>query len=121
MAGEVARLMRQSCRRETRAFTDHVTHTALGVATSVADGYGRPVAGEQRDCYRRARRLLAELETQLAVARHADLLSPGAVAQVTVRVGAVARLLTGYLSFIERQIAAESAAEAADAARLTRA
>ena len=50
LGGEVARLMRQSCRRETRAFTDQVTHTAIAVATSVADGYGRATATEQRDC-----------------------------------------------------------------------
>ena len=51
LGGDVARLMRQSCRRETRALTDHITHTAVAVATSVADGYGRPSA----DLFDRAR------------------------------------------------------------------
>ena len=113
LGGDVARLMRQSCRRETRALTDQITSTALSVATSVADGYGRAAAGEQRDCYRRARRLLGELETQLAVARHAELVTPASIGPLMVRVGAVARLLAGYLSFIERQIAAEAAADGA--------
>jgi four helix bundle protein len=110
LAGEVARLMRLACRRETRAFTDQVTRTAVAVATSVADGYGRADAVEQRECYRRARRYLAELETELAVARHAELVAPATRAQVMLRVGGVSRLLVGYLAFIERQIVAEAAA-----------
>lgn len=114
LGGEVARLARQQARRETRAFTDSLVATALAVATSVADGYGRPAAVEQRDCYRRAKRLLAELETALAVARHADLVTPATLSQIALRVTSVGRLLTGYLSFIERQVAAEVAiAEAA--------
>lgn len=113
LGGEVARLMRQNCRRETRAFNDQIVCTALAIATSVADGYSRLVTTDQRDCYRRAKRFLGELETQLAVARHADLISPAALAQLTLRLGAVARLLTGYLAFIERQIAAEAAADTA--------
>jgi len=111
MSGEVTRLMRQSCRRETRTFTDQVTATAVAVATSIADGYGRPEASDQRDCYRRAKRFLAQLETELAVARHANLVSPETLAQLTLRLGAVARLLAGYLSFIDRQLAVEAAAD----------
>jgi four helix bundle protein len=111
LGGEVTRLMRQSCRRETRIFTDQVVCTALAVATSVADGYARPAAADQRDCYRRAKRFLGELETLLAVARHAGLISPAALAQLTIRLGGVARLLSGYLAFIERQLAAEGAAD----------
>lgn len=120
LGGDVARLMRQSCRREIRALTDQITHTAVAVATSVADGYGRPAATEQRECYRRARRALAELETQLAVARHADLVSAASLAPVVARIGAVSRLLTGYLAFIERQLSAEAAAAADDLAAASR-
>ncbi|HWJ22605.1 MAG TPA: four helix bundle protein [Gemmatimonadaceae bacterium] len=109
LGGEVARHARQHARRETRAFTDQLLGTALAVATSVADGYGRPVATEQRDCYRRAKRFLAELETALAVARHADLVSPTALSQLSLRIASVNRLLAGYLAFIERQVIAEAA------------
>jgi four helix bundle protein len=109
LGGEVTRHARQHARRETRAFTDQMVGTALAVATSVADGYGRPAAAEQRDCYRRAKRFLAELETALAVARHAELVSPAALAQLSLRIASVSRLLAGYLAFIERQVAAEAA------------
>jgi four helix bundle protein len=119
MGGEVTRLMRQRCRRETRTFTDQVTATALAVATSIADGYGRPDPADQRDCYRRAKRFLAQLETELAVARHANLVSPETLAQLTLRLGAVSRLLGGYLSFIDRQIAVEAAADAAALGTIT--
>jgi len=109
LGGEVTRHARQHARRETRAFTDQLVGTALAVATSVADGYGRPAATEQRDCYRRAKRFLTELETALAVARHADIVSPTALSQLSLRITTVGRLLAGYLAFIERQVAAEAA------------
>ncbi|HET7458096.1 MAG TPA: four helix bundle protein [Gemmatimonadaceae bacterium] len=109
LGGEVTRHARQHARRETRAFTDQLVATALAIATSVADGYGRSAATEQRACYRRAKRFLGELETTLAVARHADLVTPTALSQLSVRVATVGRLLSGYLAFIERQVAAEAA------------
>ena len=104
LAGDVVRAARQGMKRETRPISDAAMLTALAVATHIADGYARLTPPEQRDSYRLARRALLRLETELAVARHADLLPTGAFSDLTARSSLVAKLLTGYVAYLDRQI-----------------
>ena len=104
LAGDVVRAARQGMKRETRSVSDAAMLTALAVATHVADGYARPTPPEQRDSYRSAKRALLRLETELAVARHADLLPTGTFTDLAARSALVARLLTGYVAYLDRQI-----------------
>jgi four helix bundle protein len=107
LGGEVLRIVRQSARRETKTATDTLIATALAVAGHIAEGYGRYTAPEQRQLYRAAKRDLLRLETQLAILRHADLLSIAAHGELLKRTNHVARLLAGYLVYLERQRATE--------------
>jgi four helix bundle protein len=104
LAGEVVRLARQGARRETKALTDHMILTAVSVAEYIADGYARYTTPEQRQLYRAAKRALLRVETQLAVARHAELITAAVHADLVARVQVVQRLLGGYLVYLERQI-----------------
>ena len=108
LAGDVIRAIRPGVRRETRGVSDAVMETALSVGCHIADGYARPTALEQRESYLAAKRALLRLESQLAVARHADLLPAGAFTELTARSGQAARLLTGYVIYLDRQIAEEA-------------
>jgi hypothetical protein len=83
--------------------------TALAVGSHVADGYARPTSEEQREAYLGAKRALLRLETELAVARHAELIPAGVFGELTSRSGQVSRLITGYLAFLDRQIADDAA------------
>ena len=65
--------------------------------------------GEQRQFYRAAKRDLLRLETSLAVARQADLLSVAHHAQLATRIQTVSRLLSGFLVYLDRQIAGDKA------------
>jgi four helix bundle protein len=105
LAGDVVRAVRPGVRRETKCISDAALATALAVATHIADGYASLTPPEQRDSYHSARRALLRLETELAVARHADLLPAGAFTELTTRSGQVAKLLAGYLAFLDRQLA----------------
>jgi four helix bundle protein len=105
LGGDTLRLVRQSSRRETKAFTDEILRMAAVPAACIAEAHTRPAVDEQRECYLRARRALAELETRCAIARSGELLTAPAMAQLSTRIGAVAQLLGGYLGFIERQMA----------------
>ena len=78
--------------------------STVSIATHVAEGYTRATPGEQRDSYLAAKRALARLESELAVAKHAELLPAGAFADLASRSGQVAKLLTGYLVYLDRQI-----------------
>ena len=105
LAGDVIRAVRQGMRRETKTVSDAVMATALAVGTHIADGYSRPTPPEQREAYLAAKRALLRLETELAVAKHADLLPAGSFTELTIRSGQVAKLLTGYLIYLDRQLA----------------
>ena len=107
LGGEVVKAMRQGSRREIKAFTDHVMHAAVAVAAAVADGYGHFSNAQQRPHFVEAKRSLVALETLLAIARQAGLITPAAQAALCTRISSVSRLLTGYLTYLDRQIAIE--------------
>lgn len=109
LAGDLTRSLRQSTRRETKAMTDRLMLTALAVAEQVADGHSRYTGEEQRDIYRGAKRDLLLVETQLAVARHADLVPASAQTLLLDRIQVLHRLLAGYLAYLDRQLTEEKA------------
>ena len=104
LGAEVIRSLRQTNRREIKAITEHTMVTAMQVAEHVAEGYGRYAPGEQRQLYREAKRHLLRLETSLAVARQAELLSATHHAQLSSRIQSVNRLLGGFLVYLDRQL-----------------
>jgi four helix bundle protein len=104
LAGDVIRALRQSVRRETKNLTDAVMATAVAVGAHIADGYAAHTPADQRESYQAARRALLRLETELAIARHADLIPAGPFTDLTTRSHQVARLLTGYLIYLDREI-----------------
>ena len=104
LAGDVIRALRQNVRRETKNVSDHVMTTAIAVGTHVAEGYGRHTVQEQRASYIAAKCALLRLETELAIARHAELIPAGSFTELTSRSSQVARLLAGYIVYLDRQI-----------------
>ena len=119
LAGEVIRALRTTNRREIKSVVEQVMATAVTVATLVTDGYSRYEANEQHQLYMAARRELLRLETQLAIARRADLLTVDRDAELTTRAQSVARLLAGYLAYLDRQLTDRpTAAATLPAARL---
>lgn len=107
LAGDVIRAVRPGVRRETRVVSDALMETALAVGSHIADGYARPTNLEQRESWLAAKRALLRLESQLAVARHADLIPAGSYTELAARAGQASRLLTGYVAYLDRQIAEE--------------
>src|SRR5690242_3733328 len=97
LAAETIKAGRHAARRETKVVTDQLMVSAVNAASTIADAYGRYTAPEQRLLYRGAKRELLRLETQLAIARQADLINAPTHAQLATRVQGVTRLLGGYL------------------------
>jgi four helix bundle protein len=104
LAGEVVRTLRAANRREVKSVVEQVMATAVAVATYITDGYARYEASEQHQLYTAAKRELLRLETQLALARRAELLSAASDAELASRAQSVARLLVGYLAYLDRQL-----------------
>ena len=105
LAADVLRAVRPSIRRETKVVSDAIMITAVSVASHIADGFARPSPAEQRDSYLAAKRALLRLESEMAVARQAELVPAGSFGDSASHAGQVARLLTGYLVYLDRQIA----------------
>ena len=105
LAGEVVRALRPANRREVKSVVEQVMATGVAVATRITDGFGRYDPGEQHQLYTVAKRELLRLETHLALARRADLLTPERDAELASRAQSVARLLVGYLAYLDRQLA----------------
>ena len=104
LAGDVIRGIRHNMRRETKSVSDAIMATAIAVGSHIADGYARHTPPEQRDSYLAAKRALLRLETELAIARHADLIPAGSFTELSARANQVARLLGGYLVYLDREI-----------------
>lgn len=109
LSAEVVRALKQSNRPQIKGFVEHVMLTSVAIAEHIAEGYGRYAPGEQRQLYRAAKRHLMKLETSLAIARQADLLSVTSHAELSARIQTVNRLLSGFLVYLERQTSSESA------------
>lgn len=105
LAGDAIRAIRKGVRHETRVVSDTVMQTAIAVGSHVADGYARATPAEQRESYLAAKRALLRFETELAVARHAELLPAGTFTELTARSSFVSRLLTGYIAYLDRAMA----------------
>lgn len=109
LSAEVVRALKQSNRPQIKGFVEHAMLTSVAIAEHIAEGYGRYAPGEQRQLYRAAKRHLMKLETSLAIARQADLLSVTSHAELSARIQTVSRLLSGFLVYLERQTSSESA------------
>ena len=109
LSAEVVRALKQANRPQIKGMVEHVMLTSVAIAEHIAEGYGRYAPGEQRQLYRAAKRHLLKLETSLAIARQADLLSVTSHAELSARIQTVNRLLSGFLVYLERQTSAESA------------
>lgn len=108
LGAEVIRALRQTNRREIKSINEHAMLTAVQMAEHIAEGYGRYAPGEQRQLYRAAKRDLLRLETSLAIARQAELVSTTHHAALSSRIQTVNRLLSGFLVYLDRQIGGES-------------
>lgn len=104
LAGDVIRNVRQNMRRETWSVSEGVMATAVAIGSHIADAYARHTPAEQRESYLAAKRALLRLETELAIAKHADLIPAGSFTELSARSSQVARLLSGYLVYLDREI-----------------
>jgi four helix bundle protein len=107
LASDALRALKHTGRRESRAVLERMALAATAIPEAIADGYSRVEALDQQRLFESARRNVSTFETQLAIARQAGVLPPDTVAQLLSRLNTVGRLLTGYLTYVERQRAAE--------------
>ena len=102
LAGDIVRVVRRATRRETKAFTDAMMLSSTAVASAIAEAPTRPTAGEERECYLRARRSLVAVETQLAIARVSGIIPSSVHAQLAARVASLSQRVSNHVNHVER-------------------
>jgi four helix bundle protein len=102
LAGDIVRVVRRATRRETKAFTDAMMLSSTAVASAIAEAPTRPTAGEERECYMRARRSLVAVETQLAIARVSGIIPSSVHAQLAARVASLSQRVSNHVNHVER-------------------
>ncbi|MFL5563091.1 MAG: four helix bundle protein [Gemmatimonadaceae bacterium] len=108
-AGEIAKLARKA-RPESRALVDVLIRCSAEVALAIARGHAKEGAIAQREGFCLARDAIASLETGLAIARHAELFPLPACADLGLRAGHTARLISGYVTYLDRLVEADAEA-----------
>ena len=116
LGGDVVKAMRPHVRRETKVISDAVMTTALAVGAHIADGYARYTPAEQRESYLLAKRALFRLESELAVARQAEVLPAPLLRDFTARSTRLTKMLTGFLVYLEKQLGGPDPAPPPDTA-----
>jgi four helix bundle protein len=89
-------------KRETYSLTDQMRRAAVSVPSNIAEGQAHYSDREFRYYLRRSRGSLAELETQVLIAKQRDYLSEPQAAELLKRTAEVSRLLSGLINSLER-------------------
>jgi four helix bundle protein len=82
-------------KRETYSLTDQMRRAAVSVPSNIAEGQAHYSDREFRYCLRRSRGSLAELETQVLIAKQRTYLSDSQAAELLKRTDEVSRILSG--------------------------
>jgi four helix bundle protein len=91
-------------RRETYSLTDQIRRAAVSVPSNIAEGQAHHSDREFRRFLRRSRGSLAELETQVLIARRRNYLSELQAAELLKRADEVSRILSGLISSLTERI-----------------
>jgi four helix bundle protein len=94
-------------RRELFGLTSQLRRAAVSVPSNIAEGQARFSHKEFVHFLRNARGSLAEVETQLLIARDLQYLNASEAAQISVDVNEVSRILVALTSAIQAKIAME--------------
>lgn len=90
-------------KRETYSLTDQMRRAAISVPSNIAEGQAHYTNREFRHFLRRSRGSLAELETQVLIARQRDYLSESQAAELLKRSAEVSRVVSGLINSLEPQ------------------
>jgi four helix bundle protein len=91
-------------RKEIYGLTNQLRRAAISVPSNIAEGKGRRSKKEYAQFLFRARGSLFEVETQLEIACNLDYIAPEAYALLKDQMTAAARVLSGLIAAIEKQI-----------------
>jgi four helix bundle protein len=91
-------------KRETYSLTDQMRRAAVSIPSNIAEGQAHFSRREFRHFLRHSNGSLAELETQILIARRRDYLTETQTEELLRRTNEVGRILSGLLSSLKDRI-----------------
>ena len=88
---------------ELFGLTSQIRKAAISIPSNIAEGRGKLTKGEFKLFLGHARGSLAEIETQILIAKNLDYLNDTEGDKLLEQIAEVGRLLNGLLSSIKRQ------------------
>jgi four helix bundle protein len=95
-------------KRETYSLTDQMRRAAVSVPSNIAEGRAHYTDREFRHFLRRSRGSVAELETQVMIARQRNYLSESQASELLKRTDEVSRILSGLINSLGQQLPSSS-------------
>ncbi|MGC2273022.1 MAG: four helix bundle protein [Candidatus Sulfotelmatobacter sp.] len=95
-------------RRETYSLTDQMRRAAVSVPSNIAEGQAHYTDREFRYFLRRSRGSVAELETQVMIARQRNYLSESQASELLKLTDEVSRILSGLINSLGQQLPSSS-------------
>jgi len=100
---EIYRMTKNFPKDELFGLTSQVRKSAVSIPSNIAEGWGRLTKGEFRLFLGHARGSLAELETQISIAKNLNYLNDVEGNSLLQQIAEVGRLLNGLLSSVKNQ------------------
>lgn len=91
--------------REIYGLTNQLRRAAVSVPSNIAEGKGRRSRKEYLQFLFKARGSLFEVETQLEISNNLGYIASDQYVAIKEQSGSVARVLSGLITAVERQIA----------------
>jgi len=95
-------------KRETYSLTDQIRRAAVSIPSNIAEGQAHYTDREFRHFLRRSRGSVAELETQVMIARQRNYLSESQASELLKRTDEVSRILSGLINSLGQQLPSSS-------------
>jgi four helix bundle protein len=100
---EIYRITRDFPKDELYGLVSQLRRAAVSVPSNLAEGYGRNSRNEFHQFVGVARGSLAEVETQIEIAKNLHYISEESCSELLSRVDEVGRVLTGLRTWSEKQ------------------
>ncbi len=102
LAGFIYRTTQLFPAYEMYGLTNQVRHSAISVASNIAEGYGRQYKKEGIQYLYQANGSLNEVETRLLLSNDLNFISSGMLSEAIIHVECTGKLSIGYIHYLQK-------------------
>ncbi|MDI6853441.1 MAG: four helix bundle protein [Deltaproteobacteria bacterium] len=100
---EIYRISQKFPKEEIFGLTSQIRRAAVSIPSNIAEGQGKSSTGEFKSFLGHAKGSLAELETQILIAKNLNFVSENEVDQLLILIAEVGRILNALVSALKKK------------------